>query len=78
MLDDNLVEVVLPVDESAARTMARRLAREEGLLAGTSTGMNVAGAILLAQELGPNHIVATVAADTGLKYLSGDLFQVIA
>jgi cysteine synthase A len=67
---------VLPVDEHEARTMARRLAREEGLLAGTSTGMNVAGAIALARDLGPQHIVATVAVDSGLKYLSGDLFRI--
>jgi cysteine synthase A len=76
LLDDNLVETVLPVDEHEARTMARRLAREEGLLAGTSTGMNVAGAITLARDLGPQHIVATVAVDSGLKYLSGDLFRI--
>ena len=76
LLDDNLVETVLPVDEHEARTMARRLAREEGLLAGTSTGMNVAGAIALARDLGPQHIVATVAVDSGLKYLSGDLFRI--
>jgi cysteine synthase A len=76
LLDDDLVAEIRPIEEDEARSMARRLAREEGLLAGTSTGMNVAGAILLAQELGPQHVVATVAADTGLKYLSGDLFQV--
>ena len=62
------------VDESEAREMARRLAREEGILAGTSTGLNVAAAVRLASELGPGHTVATVAVDTGLKYLSGDLF----
>ena len=55
--------------------MARRLAREEGIFAGTSTGMNVAGAVALARELGPGHTVVTVAVDSGLKYLAGDLFN---
>jgi cysteine synthase A len=63
------------VDEEEARAMARRLAREEGLLVGTSSGLNVAAAVRLARELGPGHVVATVAVDTGLKYLAGDLFS---
>jgi cysteine synthase A len=62
------------IDEGEARQMARRLAREEGIFAGTSTGLNVVGALHLARELGPGRIVATVACDTGLKYLHGDLF----
>jgi len=64
-----------PIDEADARDVARRLAREEGLLVGTSTGLNVAAAIQLARELGPGRVVATVAVDTGLKYLAGDLFD---
>src|SRR3954451_23485031 len=66
------------IDEGEAREVARRLAREEGLLVGTSTGLNVAAAIQLARELGPGKVVATVAVDTGLKYLAGDLFDVAA
>jgi cysteine synthase A len=62
------------VEESAAREMARRLAKEEGILAGTSTGLNVTAAIRLASELGPGNVVVTVASDSGLKYLAGDLF----
>jgi cysteine synthase A len=62
------------VDEADARHMAKRLAREEGLLVGTSSGLNIAAAVQLARELGPGKIVATVAVDTGLKYLAGDLF----
>ena len=62
------------IEESEARSIARRLAQEEGIFAGTSSGMNVAGALQLAKELGPDHLVATVAVDTGLKYLAGDLF----
>jgi cysteine synthase A len=63
------------VEESDARVMARRLAREEGLLVGTSSGLNIAAAVRLARELGPGKTVATVAVDTGLKYLAGDLFE---
>jgi cysteine synthase A len=62
------------IDEDEARAMARQLARTEGIFAGTSTGLNVVAALQLARELGPGHRVATVAVDTGLKYLAGDLF----
>ena len=54
--------------------MARRLAREEGSVVGTSTALNIAAALKLARELGPGKVVATVAVDTGLKYLAGNLF----
>lgn len=63
------------IDEAEARQMARRLAREEGIFVGTSSGLNVVGALQIAQELGPGHTVATVAVDTGLKYLAGDLYE---
>src|SRR4051812_21861785 len=66
------------VEEADARAMAKQLARIEGLLVGTSTGLNVAAAVQLARELGPGKTVATVAVDTGLKYLAGDLFDVAA
>ena len=62
------------MDEAEARAMANRVAREEGLLVGTSSGLNIAAAIQLAREMGPGKTVATVAVDTGLKYLAGDLF----
>jgi cysteine synthase A len=62
------------IDENEARETARRLAKEEGIFAGTSTGVNVVAALQLARELGPGQRVATVAVDTGLKYLAGDLF----
>ena len=65
---------VRTVPEAAARAMARRLAREEGIFAGTSTGLNVTAAVELAKELGPQAIVVTVAVDSGLKYLAGDLY----
>ena len=74
LLDPNRYDEARAIEEGAARRMARRLATEEGLLAGTSTGLNVAGAIDIARELGPGRAVVTVAVDTGLKYLSGDLY----
>jgi cysteine synthase A len=63
------------VDEAEARVMARRLATEEGVFAGTSTALNVVAALQIARELGPGKVVATVAVDSGLKYLNGDLFS---
>ena len=62
------------IDEADARAMAKRLAREEGLLVGTSSALNILAALRLARELGPGKTVATVVVDTGLKYLAGDLF----
>jgi cysteine synthase A len=74
LLDTSLYDEVRAIEENEARAMARRLAAEEGLLTGISSGLNVVGAIGLASELGPGHTVATVAVDTGLKYLAGDLY----
>jgi len=63
-----------PCLKREARAMARRLAREEGIFAGTSSGLNTVAALQLAAELGPGATVFTVAVDSGLKYLAGDLF----
>jgi cysteine synthase len=63
------------IEENEGRAMARRAARQEGIFAGTSTGLNLVGALQLARELGPGKVVATVAVDTGLKYLAGDLYK---
>jgi cysteine synthase A len=64
------------IAEEDARAMARRLARERGLLVGTSSALNIARRDRAGAELGPGKTVATVAVDTGLKYLAGDLFEV--
>jgi len=58
----------MSTEEAAAMTM--RLAREEGLFAGTSTGGNVIAALRLAKQLGPDSTVVTLMCDTGMKYLS--------
>lgn len=75
LLDRSLYDEVRGVPESAAREMCRRLAKEEGLFVGTSSGLNVVAALALACELGPDKTVVTVACDTGLKYTAGDLFS---
>jgi len=62
------------IEESDARELVKSLCRQEGVFAGTSSALNVLGAIQLASELSPEHVVVTVAADTGLKYLTGDLY----
>jgi len=74
LLDKALYDEARGIDEAESRQMAWRLAREEGIFAGTSSGMNVLGASALARELGPDHTVVTVSVDSGLKYLAGDLF----
>ncbi|MCA1814548.1 MAG: cysteine synthase family protein [Halobacteriales archaeon] len=76
LLDKSLYDDVVAVDEREGRDMARRLAREEGLFAGTSTGLNVLAARQLAATLPREAAVVTIAVDTGLKYLAGDLYRI--
>ena len=64
------VDHVEPIEDDAALEMTRRLAQEEGVFAGISTGANVVGAHRLAQRLGPDAVIVTLAVDTGFKYLS--------
>jgi cysteine synthase len=75
MWDPSLVNDVIPVPTADAEAMARRLAREEGLFAGTSSGANVIGAIRIGERLGPNASVATLLVDSGLKYLSTEVYR---
>lgn len=72
-LDEALYDEARAISEEEGRAMCRRLAREEGILVGTSTGLNVVAAVALAKELGPGKTVVTVACDTGLKYMNSDL-----
>lgn len=74
LLDSELYDDARAIDEAVARKTCRQLAEQEGLLVGTSSGLNVAAALELARELGPGKVVVTVACDTGLKYLDDDLF----
>lgn len=72
--NDSLADEIIQISTGEAKDMARRLAEEEALFAGTSTGANVLASIQIATRLGPGHTVATVACDSGLKYLSTDLY----
>jgi cysteine synthase A len=65
---------IQPVSTEEAMATARRLALQEGIFAGTSTGANVAAALRIAERLGPDHTVVTVAVDSGMKYLSTALY----
>jgi len=72
--DPNLANEVVAVKTSDAKAMARRLAREEGLFAGTSSGANVIAAMRIGARLGPDATVVTLLVDSGMKYLSTDVF----
>jgi cysteine synthase A len=69
-----LVDEIVPVGTAEAKEMARRLAREEALFAGTSSGANVVAALRVAERLGPDANVVTLMADSGLKYVSTDVY----
>jgi cysteine synthase len=71
-----MVDEIVPVTTDAAKAMARRLAREEALFAGTSSGANVIAAIRVAERLGPGAKVVTLLVDSGLKYLSTDVYAI--
>ena len=69
------VNEILTVATEEAKAMARRLAREEAIFAGTSTGANIVAALRVAKRLGAEATVATIIVDSGLRYLSTDVFR---
>jgi cysteine synthase A len=73
--EPNLVNEIVTVSTDDAKAMARRLAREEGLFAGTSSGANVVAALRLAGRLGSQATVVTLLVDSGLRYISTDLHK---
>jgi cysteine synthase A len=72
---DDIADGIEQVSTEEAVAMAIRLAREEGLFAGTSTGANVVAALRLAEQMGPDATIVTIMCDSGLKYLSTALFR---
>ncbi|MEV6417944.1 cysteine synthase family protein [Kribbella sp. NPDC051718] len=74
LLVDKPYDEARAIEETEARDLVKALSQQEGVFSGTSAALNVLGAIQLASELSPNQTVVTVAADTGLKYLAGDLY----
>ena len=78
LYDAALVDDLLAIPTADAKAMARRLAREEALFAGTSSGANVLAALELARRLGAGKTVVTLLCDSGLKYLSTDVYGPIA
>jgi cysteine synthase A len=73
--DETLADEIQTVSTQEAMATARSLARQEGIFAGTSTGGNVAVALRVAERLGRDQTVVTVAVDSGLKYLSTALYS---
>jgi cysteine synthase A len=70
VLNRKVLDEILPVRDEDAMTTARRLAREEGLLVGISSGANVWAACQVAERMAPDQVVVTVLCDTGERYLS--------
>ena len=73
--EPNHVNEILTVSTNEAKAMARRLAREEGIFAGTSSGANVVAALRVAERLGTKATVVTIIVDSGLRYLSTDVYR---
>ncbi len=74
-LDTKIYDEIIQVSDEDATQFARRLAREEGLLVGISSGASCCAALQIARRLGAGKLVATVFCDTGERYLTTDLFQ---
>jgi cysteine synthase len=74
LFEPALIDEIVAVPTEEAKAMARRLAREEGLFAGTSSGANVIASMQVAERLGPHAKVVTLMVDSGLKYLNSDVY----
>jgi cysteine synthase A len=75
LFDPSLVDEIEAVKTDEAKEMTRRLAREEALFAGTSSGANVVAALRMAKRLGPGKKVVTLMCDSGLKYVNTDVYR---
>ncbi len=75
VLDQDSFDEILTVDDDEAIDFTRRLAREEGLLLGISSGANCCAALQVAEKLGPGKVVVTIFCDSGERYLTTDVFK---
>lgn len=75
--EPSVVDEIIPIRTADAKAMTRRLAREEGIFAGTSSGANVLAALQIAERLGPGRKVVTLLCDSGLKYVSTDVYRAV-
>jgi cysteine synthase A len=75
LFEPGLIDAIIAIPTEDAKAMARRLAREEALFAGTSAGANVLAAIAVGTKLGPDATVVTLMCDSGLKYVSTDVYR---
>lgn len=75
ILNQQIYDNIYVISDSEALDTAKRLAREEGLMCGISSGTNVAAALKLAKKLGPEKTVVTVLPDTAERYFSTPLFE---
>jgi cysteine synthase A len=73
--DRSVVDEILQVTDSDAAETTRRIAREEGILVGISSGANAVAALRVAERLGKGKVVLTVFCDTGERYLTTEIFQ---
>lgn len=69
--DPEWVDALDTIEDGEAIEMTRRLAAEDGIFAGVSTGANVVGSLRLAERLGPDSVIVTLAVDSGFKYMTG-------
>jgi len=74
-LDTHVYDEIITVSDEDATLYSRRLAREEGLLVGISSGANCCAALQIAKRIGRNKVVVVIFCDTGERYLTTDLFQ---
>jgi len=75
VLNRSVIDRISVIEDDCAYEMARRLAREEGLLVGVSAGANAHEAVKIANDLGPGHTVVTILCDSGLRYLTTRVFE---
>lgn len=73
----NLVNEIMTISTEEAMNTARRLAKEEAIFAGTSSGANVAAALRVAKRLGKDASVVTLIVDSGFRYVSTDLYRMV-